>query len=157
MTLDPRRGASKTTIRPAEANDADRIADVFVASRCTALPFIEEPHSAREMRAWISKTVVPRGSTWVICKGERVAGFMTFNQSEIQHLYLDPAETRQGLGSQLLEFAKSGHHHLSLSCFAENHAACRFYEHHGFKAVAHGDGSNNEEGAPDILYEWHGP
>ncbi|MEM7731737.1 MAG: GNAT family N-acetyltransferase [Pseudomonadota bacterium] len=119
-----------------------------------ALPFIKEPHSPKDMIAWISNTVVPRSSTWVICIGDLIAGFMTFDQSRIEHLYLEPAETRQGLGSQLLEFAKSGRRLLSLYCFAENHAACRFYEYHGFKAVAHGEGSKNEEGAPDILYEW---
>ena len=37
--------------------------------------------------------------------------------------------------------------------FQSNHGARRFYERHGFVAVQHTDG-DNEEGAPDVRYEW---
>jgi len=39
-------------------------------------------------------------------------------------------------------------------CFVENVDARAFYEAHGFKEVKRTSGSENEEGAPDILYEW---
>ena len=37
--------------------------------------------------------------------------------------------------------------------FARNAGARRFYERHGFVAVAFGDGTGNEEGEPDVRYE----
>lgn len=88
MTHDQRCVCPVTTIRPAKAKDALRIGDIFVTSRQVALPFIKEPHSPKDMIAWISNTVVPRSSTWVICIGDLIAGFMTFDQSRIEHLYL---------------------------------------------------------------------
>jgi len=43
---------------------------------------------------------------------------------------------------------------IRLYTFRDNHAARAFYEHHGFVAIGFGDGSGNEEGCPDVLYEW---
>ena len=43
---------------------------------------------------------------------------------------------------------------LSLYTFQVNDGARRFYERHGFVVAALGDGSDNEEGQPDIRYEW---
>ena len=42
---------------------------------------------------------------------------------------------------------------LRLYTFARNEGARRFYERHGFVAVAFGDGSGNQEGEPDVRYE----
>ena len=33
-------------------------------------------------------------------------------------------------------------------------AGSRFYERHDFRILELGDGSGNEEGCPDVLYEW---
>ena len=41
---------------------------------------------------------------------------------------------------------------LELYTFARNEGARRFYEHHGFRAIAFGQ--ENEEDEPDVLYEW---
>ena len=41
--------------------------------------------------------------------------------------------------------------------FQRNAAARAFYEKHGFRAVAFGDGSANMEAEPDALYEWRNP
>ena len=41
---------------------------------------------------------------------------------------------------------------MRLYAFQQNEAARRFYERHGFVAIAFGDGSTNEERCPDVLY-----
>jgi hypothetical protein len=43
---------------------------------------------------------------------------------------------------------------IRLYTFRENHRARRLYESRGFRAIAFGNGSGNEEKCPDILYEW---
>ena len=43
---------------------------------------------------------------------------------------------------------------LSLYVFARNTSARRFYERHGFVAAEASDGARNEEGEPDVRYEW---
>ena len=58
------------------------------------------------------------------------------------------------MGSRLLAHAKKQRRVLRLYTFQSNEPARDFYEKHGFRAVAFGDGTANEEGAPDVLYEW---
>ncbi|HEY0074631.1 MAG TPA: GNAT family N-acetyltransferase, partial [Abditibacteriaceae bacterium] len=75
----------------------------------------------------------------------------------IEQLYLHPNFLRRGIGSQFVERAKAElGPPIRLYTFQENAPARHFYERHGFKAIAFGDGSENEENCPDVLYEWQG-
>jgi GNAT superfamily N-acetyltransferase len=65
-----------------------------------------------------------------------------------------PDWTGRGIGARLLDLAKVLRpDRLELWTFAANIGARRFYERHGFLAVDATDG-DNEEGAPDVRYEW---
>ena len=72
-------------------------------------------------------------------------------------LYVKPGWTGHGIGSKLLEVilaeSAAATPILRLYTFARNAGARRFYERHGFVAVAFGDGTGNEEGEPDVRYE----
>jgi GNAT superfamily N-acetyltransferase len=71
--------------------------------------------------------------------------------------YLLPSAVGQGIGTQLLAIAKERlGSPIRLYTFQANQEARRFYERHGFRAIAFGDGSDNEERCPDILLEWSG-
>ena len=60
---------------------------------------------------------------------------------------------RQGIGSRLLALAKElSRGKLQLHTFEINLGARAFYEKHGFRVI--GQGNDNEEGFPDLLYEW---
>ncbi|EEX32578.1 MULTISPECIES: GNAT family N-acetyltransferase [Vibrio] len=79
--------------------------------------------------------------------------FVAISDSEINQLYVHRKFQSMGIGSQLLAMAKqqsSGR--LSLRTFENNIRAQQFYERHGFVAI--GGDAENEEGLPDILYEW---
>ncbi|MDX8467803.1 GNAT family N-acetyltransferase [Mesorhizobium sp. VK23B] len=84
--------------------------------------------------------------------GGRIVGFIAVSGEWVEQLYLDPAWTGQGIGSRLLTQATASLQVVKLHCFQANTGARRFYERHGFRAEALGDGSTNEEGLPDILY-----
>ena len=72
----------------------------------------------------------------------------------IDQLYVDPDSTGRGIGTSLLEHAKSLHPiGLKLWTFQSNLGARRFYEAHGFFPIASTTGEN-EEHAPDVCYEW---
>lgn len=43
---------------------------------------------------------------------------------------------------------------LRLWTFVSNQGAQRFYQRHGFQEAERTDGARNEEGAPDIQYQW---
>lgn len=59
----------------------------------------------------------------------------------LDQLYVDPARTGKGVGSELLAMAKSERPHgLQLWAFESNLGARRFYERHGFVAAERTDG-----------------
>ncbi len=60
----------------------------------------------------------------------------------------------RGARSRLLGIAKAAQESLSLWTFQRNEGARRFYEFHGFAAVAETDGAGDEAREPDLLYRW---
>ena len=142
-------------IRKAVAKDVAEVAELFITSQADALPFLAKLHTPQETRAFIANEVFSKCDVWVAVEGPRIVGMMALAGVHIDHLYLLPGQYRRGVGSKLLDQAKVlSPKKLTLYAFAVNARARAFYEHHGFKAVEFGDGSGNEAGEPDILYEW---
>lgn len=84
-----------------------------------------------------------------------VLALMALSDDQVDQHYVTPEWIGRGLGSRLLDIAKTRRPNgLALYCFQVNHRARRFYEARGFEAVASGDGSTNEERQPDIRYAW---
>ena len=111
------------------------------------------------MRDWIPGALIASGRTTVAVVDGQVVGFLSVSNdargSWIDQLYLLPEWTGRGLGSELLELARGQlPAPIRLRTFQANQGARRFYERHGFRAAAFGDGSGNEERCPDVLYEW---
>lgn len=145
------------TVRPAESDEARVVADLWLRSRRSAAPSIPPPvHDDDEVRAWFQDVVLPKGDTWVVEVGEVVVGLLVLDEAWVDQLYIGPSWTGRGLGSRLLDFAKTLRPEgLDLWTFQANAAARRFYERHGFIAADETDG-DNEEGAPDVRYHWDG-
>ena len=133
------------------------MAEVYIASRRHAWPRIPRMvHTDDEVREWFASIVLVDHEVWVAESEGRVVAIMVLRGESLDHLYVHPERQRRGVGAQLLGVAKRQRHLLRLYTFESNEPARDFYEKHGFKAIAFGDGSANEEGVPDILYEWTG-
>lgn len=145
------------TIRRGTVDDAAAAADVFITSRRAAFPRIPRSvHTDEDVRAWFASVVMVERETWLAELEGRLVGVMVIRGAFIDQLYVRPEAQRRGVGARLLAQAKRGRARLRLYTFEANEPARDFYEKHGFKAVAFGDGTGNEEGAPDVLYEWRG-
>jgi ribosomal protein S18 acetylase RimI-like enzyme len=147
------------SLRRAERTDADAVADVYLASRKACVSFAPPAHSDAEVRRWIADVLIPSGGVTVAVRGEQIVGMMATVHEQgydwIDQLYLDPAFVGAGIGSLLLAQAKQQlNPPIRLYTFQANAGARRFYERHGFRAIAFGDGQGNEEKCPDVLYEW---
>ena len=145
--------------RQATAADADGVADVFLRSRKELVACAPLVHSDQDVRGWIGRTLIRAGRTTVATMDGLIVGFMTGSNdgrySWIDHLYLLPGWIGRGIGTQLLDCARRElSSPIRLYTFQCNQGARHFYEDRGFKAIAFGDGSGNEEKCPDILYEW---
>lgn len=86
-----------------------------------------------------------------------IAGFLALSAPRyITALYVDEGNRRSGIGRMLLDHAKKRYpKNLRLWTFVANSSARQFYEHLGFVEMRRTDGEN-EEGLPDILFEWSG-
>lgn len=139
-------------IRRATPEDAIAIGDVFVRARdeMTYLPRIPD-----DVRPLLGRWFLERAELWVLEEEGRVLGFAGVSDSELTHLYADPSAQGRGVGSALLDHAKSLRpERLELWVFQENEGARRFYERHGFRLVRLTDGAANMEQKPDAQYEW---
>jgi GNAT superfamily N-acetyltransferase len=140
-------------LRIATAIDAEELADLFSDSR-RLLNFLPELHSRQEDQAYIRDQVLGTMRVTVAEDDAGLAGFIAETDGWIEHLYLAPHRRRNGTGSLLVAAAKRHQSSLDLWCFADNVAACAFYERHGFVAAERTDGSGNEAGCPDVRYRW---
>jgi GNAT superfamily N-acetyltransferase len=142
------------TTRPAALDDVDAIADVL-SSSFRLLAFLPILHTAEEDRAFIRTVVLSQCVVTVVEDPSGIVSFLARHEQEIRLLYTRPDVIGRGAGSLLLETAKAcGVDTLELWCFQANHGARRFYERHGFKAIAFTDGRDNEEKTPDVRYRW---
>lgn len=140
-------------LRPARSEDAADISEVFLVTRREALPDLPQVHSDDEVRTWIMEVVLPRTTVWVAETDGSIVGFLCLDGNTLEHLYVHPEYQRAQIGTALLERARLlSPRQLQLYTFAQNMGARRFYERHGFRAIAFG--SDNEENLPDVLYEW---
>ena len=141
--------------RRATTEEAGQVAELWLRSRRAAVPAIPAPvHSDEEVRAHFA-LVIAGCEVWVLDGAEgAVVALLVLRPGWVDQLYVDPARTGQGLGSALLDLAKSrAGGALDLWTFERNVGARRFYERHGFAEVATTAG-DNEEGAPDVRYRW---
>jgi GNAT superfamily N-acetyltransferase len=148
------RAGRPLAIRRATAGDAASVAALWLASfRATyAFPIA---HTDDQVERWIRDVVIARQETWVAATRAEAVGLMSLDGEMLDQLYVRPGWTGQGIGSELLRLAKARRPGgLALYTFQVNSGARRFYERHRFVAVSFGDGSGNDEGQPDVRYEW---
>jgi len=139
------------------ASEADATATMYLAARRAMLPDLRDPHGEAETRAWMRDTVFTRYSVRLAEVGDEIVGFAARDGAWLMQLYVKPGWTGRAIGANLLRIVLADAAFvtptLRLYTFARNAGARRFYERHGFVAVAFGDGSGNQEGEPDVRYE----
>jgi GNAT superfamily N-acetyltransferase len=145
--------------RAATPGDAHSVAEVYLRSRKELVACAPLVHSDQDVREWICRHLIPAGCSTLAVADDLVVGLMAVSKgpdcSWIDQLYLRPAWVGRGIGTRLLELARSGlPPPIRLYTFQCNQPARIFYECRGFKAIAFGDGAGNEESCPDVLYEW---
>jgi GNAT superfamily N-acetyltransferase len=142
-------------IRAAVLADAPALARLLRESRAAAMPGLPVLHTPVEDQDWMAGQIAdPAREAWVAEEDGEPVGFVVRRGAWIDHLYLRPDRRRRGIGATLLAHAAFGAPPvLRLHAFERNLAARAFYERHGFRPLAFGDGSTSEEREPDVLYE----
>ena len=114
---------------------------------------VTDPHPIEEQVDALLDKFVPANTVRVAKSDRRIVGFPATTPVSVAAFYVRADRIGQGIGSELLRLAKEDScGSLWLNTFARNTRARRFYEHHGFVAVAHG--FEPECQLEDVRYEW---
>jgi putative acetyltransferase len=137
--------------------DAEEIARIHLAARKSAMPYLPQLHSVEETLAWfVSRLADAPDAFWIARDASQIIGYLALYDDCLDDLYVHPDRQGLGVGSALLETAKSlSPNRLLLSTFEPNIRAQAFYVARGFREVGRTDGLNQEQ-VPDIQYEWTG-
>ena len=140
-------------LRVAGAEDGPEVARVFSAA-WARMDFVPKLHTPEEDRAFFTKQL-EQAHGLVAERGDAIVGFAIHDAHRLRHLYEHPEWQGRGLGAVLLSAVKAAlPAGFDLWTFAPNAGARRFYERHGLRDMEQTDGSGNEEGVPDVRYEW---
>ena len=140
-------------IRKATTHDLSRIAEILVfVKRLNFRPiFQDDAYSFGELQVLsvAEEYAAPQilNHIWVYDDGI-VKGLIHIEDNEIKELYIDSFFQSQGIGAELIEFAKENYPVRFLWAIEKNADAIRFYENHGF----HKSGVKKlEEGTTEYL------
>jgi chorismate mutase/GNAT superfamily N-acetyltransferase len=149
---------TELTLRPAVPEDLPTIADLYLRVREAAVPSMPpQIHTADEVHAHVEGWDLDGREVWLAEDGGEPAAFMAVEGAWLNSLYVLPARAGRGVGSALLEVAKSlrpgG---FCLWVFESNEPARAFYRARGLVELERTDGSANEEKEPDLRMAWPG-
>jgi ribosomal protein S18 acetylase RimI-like enzyme len=147
--------AALTRITPYRPEFRDRLVDLWRASfeRGVGAPV---PNAVDDHRRFFETHVLAKSSVQMALLQGELAGFGAFTPESVLQLYIDVDHLGQGIGTQLLDHAKThSSGRLWLYTFVTNTRAQRFYEHHGFTVVERRFEPLMQLG--DLRYEWRAP
>jgi putative acetyltransferase len=142
------------SLRRAILADMAAVAALHRTTMQASLPFLPDIHTPQDDQRFFHDVLFPTNQVWVAEAGGAIAGYAAWSHGWLNHLYIHPDHHGQGLGDALLAKAMEAEADLQLWAFQRNGRARRFYEKRGFSLVRLTDGSGNEEGEPDALYQW---
>lgn len=122
-----------TRIEPCNENDYQTLVEIWERSVRATHSFLTEKDIMDIRESLISK-YFRAVSLYVIYDEETIAGFIGLYDHNIEMLFVDSKSIGKGLGSKLLDFAKSlGADSVDVN--EQNPRALGFYQTHGFRVV----------------------
>lgn len=139
-------------LRPARSTDAGRTGAILSAF-IDETPWMPRIHTRAEDLSFAGQ-MIECGWVTVAEDEQGVAGFLARDCETIHALYVHNDARRRGCGAAMIAEAQSKVDALTLWTFQANAAAQAFYSRQGFVEVDRTDGASNDEGLPDIRFEW---
>ncbi|MBF8970452.1 GNAT family N-acetyltransferase [Streptococcus sp. NLN76] len=118
-------------IREASAEDLDKILAIWLATNLEAHEFVEASYWQNQLLQVAQ--AMDTAEVYVAEDFGFIQGFIGLQGSYIAGLFVAQEFQGQGVGTQLLTFAKEKQSPLTLSIFEKNKKAIAFYEKQGFR------------------------
>ncbi len=140
------------TITPARSLDAGAVGHILSLTN-DQMPWLPRVHTAAEEIRYAGD-MIEAGWVRVAKVDGRVVGFIARWEQDVHALYVLPDAQDKGVGTALIDDAKTDSETLALWSYEANAGATRFYGLRGFIQTDQTDGSGNDAGLPDIRFEW---
>ncbi len=114
--------------------EIDAVVDIWFAASLQAHSFIPEAFW-RAGRTAMRNEYLPGAETWVYEDDNKIVGFCSLAGERLAALFVSPEFQGAGVGTRLLNHAKSIRSRLELSVYVENQRAYAFYARRGFGSV----------------------
>ena len=133
----------------------ERLVDLWRASFALGVG-APVPNPRDDHLRYFDEHVLAETTVHLALRDGELAGFGAFTPESVMQLYVHVDHLGQGIGTRLLELAKTGSGgRLWLYTFVTNTRAQRFYERHGFDLVERSFEPVMQLG--DLRYEWRRP
>ncbi len=112
----------------------DAIIKIWLDASVIAHDFIDSSY-------WRSKTddmrniYLPSAETHIYESSGKILGFISMIGNFIAAVFVSPESQGQGIGKQLIDFAKARYRIIELAVYIENENSVEFYLKQGFKVV----------------------
>ena len=142
----------KKMIRPLKITDLDMVMQIWLDGNLQAHHFIASEYWQQNYD--FVKQMLPQSKVYVYEdeKSNQIKGFIGLQDEFIAGIFVQRDARAQGIGKQLLNYAKSLNHSLRLSVYQKNELAYKFYKQNEFDFIREQlDDVTNEK---EFLMQW---
>ena len=122
------------SIRKYDRKDIDDLVSIWLEASILAHDFVPREFWESQVEA-MRDVYIPASRTWVYDDADSVLGLASVCDKTLAALFVHPNRQLQGIGRAFISHVKERYDALELTVYAENQAAIKFYENHGFERV----------------------
>ncbi|OJA04822.1 N-acetyltransferase [Halomonas sp. QHL1] len=137
-------------IRKYREADIEQILDIWLSASIKSHSFVGSEFwksKVSEMR----DVYIPASETFVFEADEQIAGFYCLYGNTLAAVFVSPSLQGNGIGSALMDDAKSRRACLQLSVYRQNAPSINFYKKHGFISLV--EQIDESTGQPEFVME----
>lgn len=139
------------TLKQPTDSQLDQLMTLWLAGNLAAHPFVKADYWRKQFPA--VRDALPAARLIVATEGPQIIGFLGLQGYTIAGIFVGANAQQHGVGTALLNAAKSQQPKLQLSVYIANRSAVAFYHHSDFQV--HTQSIDKATNQPEYLMRWH--
>lgn len=132
-------------IREIHQNEVSKLADLWLSTSLKAHDFIPAEYWI-ENRTLMEEKYLPNAEVYVAEDKDGILGFIALINNHVASIFVDNEKQGKGIGSSLLNYAKTLRTELTLNVYQKNEKSVHFYNSKSFTILSETiDESTNEK------------